>query len=634
MSYIFRMYSHPQGGRFVPNITPIPGQNYVYHPSSVVHPGLQNTQIVPSSALPRTISAYSQPQTTNTAAPSPVYHPSPPPVPVNLQQQYMNPVETHLQPIQTPSISIKIEKSADDTFAGAGLYQRNQPTIIQKDLNPAHQNVLAANQQATIVVHDGQLIQQRSEQEAEISRQQGSKILLQQQQTNHQQIIAIPVPGAEITLTSQVQKEQQERENRERREREIQRQKVIEDHQKQKNSNRIFSNSTKNMIDVPKFDINQALSKTTSSIPVGPNSAVTVSPAEHGFRKITAPAGTLVQPKIRSPPPNVDVKVYKCIMCGFVAESAALLGRHAFEIHEKRSKKWRIGQKFPTRHECDECDYETPDIHRLHRHMQRVHDTDQVFHFQCKECDFVATSADLLGRHALEVHEAGSVFRCSLCDFSSNRKSDRDKHYTGAHQLDYETYVTSSVNHKKVSCVGSSSDADTSFSNNRTRKRRKRRGRPLKRPKRCREDWNQSDTEEEAEELKKELKELRSQTVVEEDNECNASNHAASEEEIEVKEELSKKEKPLECDLVLKTIEKILGKEGEDTRKNTCDIFPKKCNLCCDIFDDKFSMIDHIRNKHILKSCKATESTKRKFEIIRQKPSKCLEIINEENSKV
>ena len=148
---------------------------------------------------------------------------------------------------------------------------------------------------------------------------------------------------------------------------------------------------------------------------------MSTSPAEHGFRKISAPLGQSVPPKIRSPLPQADVKLYKCIMCGFLAESASLLGRHAFEMHEKRSKKWRIGQKCPVRHECEECDYETPDIHRLHRHMQRVHDTDQVFHFQCKECDFVATSADLLGRHALEVHEAGSVFRCSLCDFTSNR---------------------------------------------------------------------------------------------------------------------------------------------------------------------------------------------------------------------
>ena len=95
---IFRMYGHPQGGRFVPNIAPIPGQSYVYHPSSGVHPGLQHAQIPPSSTLNHTVSAYTQPQTAGSIASSAGYHPSPPAVPTPIQPQYIAPVES-LHPI-------------------------------------------------------------------------------------------------------------------------------------------------------------------------------------------------------------------------------------------------------------------------------------------------------------------------------------------------------------------------------------------------------------------------------------------------------------------------------------------------------------------------------------------------------
>ena len=403
------MYSHPHG-RFVPNVTPIPGQGYVYHPSPGVHPSLHHAS--PSTLNHPTVAAYPQPQSTATTPSTAGYHPSPPPaLPGTLQPQYITPAEI-VHPIQASPVSIKIEKSAEDPSL---IYQRNQPTDTHKQLNHTHQIITAAPQ-PTLTIQEADLARQRAEHDAELARQHAAKLLLQQSAEEQQ---AVEVQEAAV-VASQTQKEQQERE---RREREIQRLKVIEDHQKQKNSNRIFTNSSKNLTDITKVDTVTNSANTVKSVPSASNVLkVCTSPAEHGFRKITAPLVPTNPPKSRSPLPQLDVKLYKCIVCGFLAESAALLGRHAFEMHEKRSRKWKVGQKVPIRHECEECDYETADIHRLHRHMQRVHDTDQVFHFQCKECDFVATSADLLGKHALEMHEAGSIFRCSLCDFVSNRK--------------------------------------------------------------------------------------------------------------------------------------------------------------------------------------------------------------------
>ena len=699
------MYSHPQGGRFVPNVTTIPGQTYVYHPPAGAHTGVQNSQITPSAVLNQTGVSFSHPQTTNAIlASSTGYHGTPPPTAASqLQPQYITQVDA-IHPIQTPSISIKIEKPVEDSSTGA-FHRAQNNSIVQKGFNQAqpHHVLTTSQQHPTIVVQEApHPVRPNQEHDAVLARQEATKMILQQQQAQHQHVISLP----DVHLSSQIQKDEQVHGEIERREKEIQRQKVIEDHQKQKNSNRIFSKSTKNLTDAIKSNTSQTSNKnTTSSSKTNSTLSLSTLPSEHGFRKITATTESSNPPKPKSPIPPIDAKLYKCIVCGYLAESAALLGRHAFEIHEKRSKKWRIGQKFPVRHECEECDYETPDIHRLHRHMQRVHDTDQVFHFQCKACDFVATSADLLGRHALEVHESGSVFRCSVCDFTSNRKSDRDKHFTGAHQLDYDTHLTTNggtslsrqvyiclvptckeqirgdklqehykklvqfdlleedddtvdkkisalsrreahhtqyfldenldahsipgyKRHRKLPQAGSSSDADSSFDLKERRKQRKRRGNIQARKKRSRNSWEDTDSEDEEKELKMELKELGvPPDVIDESEIDNSSNH---EKELNNKNQRDEQKMPIINDVIAKTIEKVLEKNFSENSNDNCDVFPKKCSLCSEILSDKLLMIEHIRNMHMLKTRKITEKPKPKFEIIRQKTSKCLDIVREE----
>ena len=271
------MYSHPQGGRFVPNVAPIPAQSYVYQSPPEVHPGLQHVQNAPPQTLNHRVSAYTQPQTTISISSAAGYHPSPSTLPGPLPTQYVTPTET-LHPIQTQDASVKIEKSTEDS---AIIYARNQPTIISKELNQAHQ-AAASSQQVTMVIQEEQLGRQRAELDSQLSRQQATKLLLQQQQAQNQQILATQ----EMTVAAHVQIEQHSQLEREQKEREIQRQKVIEDHQKQKNSNRIFSNSTKNLTDVAKLDSMHSLNKKNSPHNVSTSSTVCSSPAEHGFRKI------------------------------------------------------------------------------------------------------------------------------------------------------------------------------------------------------------------------------------------------------------------------------------------------------------------------------------------------------------
>ena len=93
------------------------------------------------------------------------------------------------------------------------------------------------------------------------------------------------------------------------------------------------------------------------------------------------------------------------------------------------------------------------------------------------------------------------------------------------------------------------------------------------------------------------------------------------------------KDKSVVNDVIAKTIANVLDRNNSDNSNQKDDVFPKKCNLCTEIITEKSLMIDHIRLMHLLKTRKNSATSKPKFEVIRQKPSKCLKIIREEISK-
>ena len=129
--------------------------------------------------------------------------------------------------------------------------------------------------------------------------------------------------------------------------------------------------------------------------------------------------------------------------------------------------------------------------------------------------------------------------------------------------------------------------------------------------------------------MKKELTELVIKQIP--SNETISEQLESSIDEVEVDQDEQVTNEPIKNDMVEKTIEKLLSKENEEQSTKT-EVFPKKCNLCCDELNDKSAMINHIRNKHIVRSIKKTESSRPKFEIIRQRPSKCLNVIREDTS--
>ena len=177
------------------------------------------------------------------------------------------------------------------------------------------------------------------------------------------------------------------------------------------------------------------------------------------------------------------------------------------------------------------------------------------------------------------------------------------------------------------------SDGDPSTDKRESKNRTKRRGRPVKRQRRSREDLDTTDTDEEEErELKMELKELGVKGLYEKESDSDTSSSAV-EEKVEEEKIERVQERPIECEVIVKSAEEISDEDESDEACETEEVFPKKCNLCCKNFNDKQSMIEHIRNKHIVKSSKTSKGIKPKFEIIRQKPSKCLDVILEETAK-
>ena len=141
-------------------------------------------------------------------------------------------------------------------------------------------------QHPTLATQEAELVRHTAEHQGVTS----TKLLIQQQQVQQQQVVTIQEA---VALAAQTQRDQQqEREEKEHHERELQRQKVIEDHQKQKNSNRIFSNSTKNITNVTNLNTNAVSVLPKSAIIANDHASsaavvISSSPAEHGFRKVT-----------------------------------------------------------------------------------------------------------------------------------------------------------------------------------------------------------------------------------------------------------------------------------------------------------------------------------------------------------
>ena len=131
--------------------------------------------------------------------------------------------------------------------------------------------------------------------------------------------------------------------------------------------------------------------------------------------------------------------------------------------------------------------------------------------------------------------------------------------------------------------------------------------------------------------MKKELQELGVKEDKEESDTDNSNSNIESD-ATRTNQEQCVKLKPLECEVIVRSVERESGDEGKE-EVGEREIFPKKCGICGEEFSDKLAIVEHIRNNHITKTYTKSESTKPKFEIIRQKTSKCLDIIREETEK-
>ena len=84
------------------------------------------------------------------------------------------------------------------------------------------------------------------------------------------------------------------------------------------------------------------------------------------------------------------------------------------------------------KNKCEECQYETPSIRNLKRHIKAVHD--KIRNFVCDICGYAASQKVHLKQHNDAVHKmTESTYKCGKCSYKSNLKRDVKKHIQFVH---------------------------------------------------------------------------------------------------------------------------------------------------------------------------------------------------------
>lgn len=82
--------------------------------------------------------------------------------------------------------------------------------------------------------------------------------------------------------------------------------------------------------------------------------------------------------------------------------------------------------------QCDYCDYSTPLMYNLNRHIARNHL--QNYSYPCTQCDRRFKDRAMLSQHENEVHNNSEPkLSCSYCHKKFKRRHDRDRHENLAH---------------------------------------------------------------------------------------------------------------------------------------------------------------------------------------------------------
>lgn len=136
---------------------------------------------------------------------------------------------------------------------------------------------------------------------------------------------------------------------------------------------------------------------------------------QHDGNKITQPVNIdeVVKNSVLFKDASPDVKFTKTILT--IAEYDQLLPS------DKDSKRRLEMQDILGVFQCETCSKEFSRLRYLRRHAKTHENAEAVPQFECSECQSAFKTNDLLRNHKKIVHATDKVYRCSQCDFQSER---------------------------------------------------------------------------------------------------------------------------------------------------------------------------------------------------------------------
>ncbi|XP_050307257.1 uncharacterized protein LOC126743997 isoform X2 [Anthonomus grandis grandis] len=119
---------------------------------------------------------------------------------------------------------------------------------------------------------------------------------------------------------------------------------------------------------------------------------------------------------------RIKLRVYECPSCLYASKHFQKLLRHSKMVHGTSEGVTPAETSAPRKPEEDPCTYED------HDEMLLVEEQEEQSVFKCSVCTFSSRSRVLLNRHEREEHIKTKFFRCSKCTYVTHIKARYTKH--------------------------------------------------------------------------------------------------------------------------------------------------------------------------------------------------------------
>ena len=118
-------------------------------------------------------------------------------------------------------------------------------------------------------------------------------------------------------------------------------------------------------------------------------------------------------------------KAYECVcdICAKTVPSKDALKLHVLRAHNIEERKYK----------CEQCDLKFVSNHNLKEHIDKTHDTGNVY--PCDQCPKTFQVRSYLQTHIRIVHQKYRPNKCDLCNEAYLYKRDLIKHRANVHHI-------------------------------------------------------------------------------------------------------------------------------------------------------------------------------------------------------